>query len=75
MDLHREGANYAAAVSCILPMAQVVYTGDEDGRVVSRIFDSVSSRADSASLSGTASSTHRRTVGRFLQRHNLGPMR
>ncbi|KAK3045167.1 hypothetical protein LTS18_014417, partial [Coniosporium uncinatum] len=33
VDLRREGANYAAAVSCILPMAQVVYTGDEEGRV------------------------------------------
>ncbi|KAF2843161.1 beach-domain-containing protein [Patellaria atrata CBS 101060] len=25
--------NFAAAITCILPMAQVVYTGDEDGRV------------------------------------------
>lgn len=29
------GGNYEAAVSCISPLAQVVYTGDEDGRVVS----------------------------------------
>ena len=30
-----DGGNVAAAVSCILPMPQVVYTGDEDGKVVS----------------------------------------
>ncbi len=30
-----DGANVNAGISCILPMAQVVYTGDEDGRVVS----------------------------------------
>jgi len=30
-----DGANVSAAISCILPMPQVVYTGDEDGRVVS----------------------------------------
>ncbi|ETI23857.1 hypothetical protein G647_05664 [Cladophialophora carrionii CBS 160.54] len=30
-----DGANVGAGISCILPMAQVVYTGDEDGRVVS----------------------------------------
>lgn len=29
------GGNYEAAISCISPLAQVVYTGDEDGRVVS----------------------------------------
>ena len=28
------GFNVDAAITCILPMAQVVYTGDEDGRVV-----------------------------------------
>ncbi|KAI9814552.1 MAG: hypothetical protein M1832_005732 [Thelocarpon impressellum] len=28
-----DGANTTAGVSCILPLAQVVYTGDEDGRV------------------------------------------
>ena len=28
------GFNVSAAMTCILPMAQVVYTGDEDGRVV-----------------------------------------
>ncbi|KAI9812298.1 MAG: hypothetical protein M1827_004747 [Pycnora praestabilis] len=30
-----EGQNFSAAVTCILPMPTVVYTGDEDGRVVS----------------------------------------
>ena len=30
-----DGANVTAGISCILPMAQMVYTGDEDGRVVS----------------------------------------
>ncbi|KAF2454179.1 hypothetical protein BDY21DRAFT_354308 [Lineolata rhizophorae] len=36
VDTNREdGANYAAAVSCILPTAQVLYTGDDEGRVVS----------------------------------------
>lgn len=29
------GFNVSGAVTCILPMAQTVYTGDEDGRVVS----------------------------------------
>ncbi|OAL20637.1 Beige-like protein [Fonsecaea multimorphosa] len=28
-----DGANVNAGISCILPMPQVVYTGDEDGRV------------------------------------------
>lgn len=30
-----DGGNVAAAISCILPMPQVVYTGDEEGKVVS----------------------------------------
>ena len=30
-----DGANVSAGISCILPMPQVVHTGDEDGRVVS----------------------------------------
>ncbi|EXJ91061.1 hypothetical protein A1O1_04168 [Capronia coronata CBS 617.96] len=29
-----DGVNVSAGISCILPMPQVVYTGDEDGRVV-----------------------------------------
>ena len=29
------GYNLNAAITCVLPMAQVVYTGDADGRVVS----------------------------------------
>lgn len=36
VDTSREdGANFSASITCILPMAQVVYTGDDDGRVVS----------------------------------------
>ena len=35
VDTSREdGGNVSAGISCILPMPQVVYTGDEDGRVV-----------------------------------------
>jgi hypothetical protein len=30
-----DGGNVEAAVTCVTPLAQVVYTGDEDGRVVS----------------------------------------
>jgi hypothetical protein len=29
------GGNFDAAITCISPMQQMVYTGDEDGRVVS----------------------------------------
>ncbi len=29
------GANVDAAITCITPMPQLVYTGDDDGRVVS----------------------------------------
>ena len=32
---NEDGGNVTAGISCILPMSQVVYTGDEDGRVVS----------------------------------------
>lgn len=36
VDSSREdGGNVRAGISCVLPMPQVVYTGDEDGRVVS----------------------------------------
>ena len=31
----QDGSNIAAAITCILPMPQVVYTGDENGSVVS----------------------------------------
>ena len=34
-NTREDGGNVAAGISCILPMPQVVYTGDEDGRVVS----------------------------------------
>ena len=44
VDAHREdGVNVAAGISCILPMPQVVYTGDEDGKVVSSTCSSASS--------------------------------
>ncbi len=33
--LDQAGFNVNAAMTCVLPMAQTVYTGDEDGRVVS----------------------------------------
>lgn len=33
--LDHVGYNIGAAMTCILPLAQRVYTGDEDGRVVS----------------------------------------
>ena len=33
--VREDGGNVMAAISCILPMPQVVYTGDEDGKVVS----------------------------------------
>jgi len=39
IDSSREdGGNVAAAISCILPLPQSVYTGDENGRVVSYTF-------------------------------------
>ena len=46
-DPQREdGGNVTAGISCILPMPQVVYTGDEDGRVVSFIKLSTEHYAD-----------------------------
>lgn len=33
--LDHAGYNIGATITCILPMAQKVYTGDDDGRVVS----------------------------------------
>lgn len=33
--LDQAGFNVTAAITCVLPMAHTVYTGDEDGRVVS----------------------------------------
>ncbi|KAH0538184.1 hypothetical protein FGG08_005200 [Glutinoglossum americanum] len=32
-QFHNEGMNVSCSMTCILPMAQVVYTGDENGRV------------------------------------------
>jgi len=33
--MDQAGFNIGASITAIMPMAQVVYTGDEDGRVVS----------------------------------------
>ena len=33
--MDQAGFNISSAMTCILPMAQVVYVGDDDGRVVS----------------------------------------
>ncbi|GME28908.1 hypothetical protein GTA08_BOTSDO12235 [Neofusicoccum parvum] len=39
VDPSREdGGNYPGSISCILPMAQTVYTGDDDGKVVSSLY-------------------------------------
>ena len=54
----QEGGNYSAAITCILPVpqTQVVYTGDEDGRVVSFIPLALVSNTNAVdSTSGTAS--------------------
>ncbi len=46
VDNTREGeVNVLSGISFILPMPQVVYTGDEEGRVVSLIYDILDSRA------------------------------
>lgn len=37
------GANISAGISCILALPQVVYTGDEAGRVVRTLFDPIAS--------------------------------
>lgn len=37
IDVGREGANVSSGISCILPLPQIVYTGDEAGRVVSSL--------------------------------------
>jgi hypothetical protein len=40
-QFHNEGMNVSCKMTYILPMAQVVYTGDENGRVVSLLFSDV----------------------------------
>lgn len=40
------GFNVSGAMTCILPMAQTVYTGDEDGRVVSPLLRKAKSLVD-----------------------------
>lgn len=37
--MDQAGFNIGASITAILPMAQVVYTGDDDGRVVSIHFE------------------------------------
>jgi len=32
------GFNFSAAITCTLPMPLVIYTGDEDGRVVGHLY-------------------------------------
>ena len=40
LDTSRDdGVNVGAGITCVLPMPQVVYTGDEDGKVVSHSSD------------------------------------
>ena len=41
------GYNISSAISCILPLAQKVYTGDEDGRVVGLLQKSPRTGTDS----------------------------
>ncbi len=36
--LDSAGFNISAAITCVLPMAHIVYIGDEDGKVVSDLF-------------------------------------
>ena len=48
------GFNVNAAITCIVPMSQVVYTGDDDGRVVDLFrVRSVTLANPGDSLSGT----------------------
>ena len=37
--MDQAGFNIGATITAILPMSQVVYTGDDDGRVVRQIFN------------------------------------
>lgn len=56
------GFNFHAAITCILPMAQVVYTSDEDGRVVSALCTDVMkySTDSDGSTNGTAYNEQRK---------------
>ncbi|KAI9772725.1 MAG: hypothetical protein M1840_000320 [Geoglossum simile] len=45
-QFHNEGVNVSCSMTYILPMAQVVYTGDENGRVVSLLSSSMSVTAE-----------------------------
>ena len=56
--LDSAGYNINTAITCILPTAQAVYTGDDDGRVVSRppcfLLHLLFQVADEVSTNGTA---------------------
>ncbi len=39
--LDQAGYNIKASITCVLPLAQRVYTGDEEGKVVSVFLESV----------------------------------
>lgn len=54
--LDQAGFNVSAGMTCMLPTAQTVYTGDEDGRVVStggNVFEVLVANED-FSMSGIA---------------------
>lgn len=56
--LDQVGFNIKAAITCVLPLAQRVYTGDEEGRVVSFSFFTsylLEMRGIGADLLGTVS--------------------
>lgn len=56
--LDQAGFNVSAAMTCVLPTAQTVYTGDEDGRVVSAggssVVEVLTTNDDFFSMSGIA---------------------
>ena len=62
-----QGLNINSAITCILPMPQTVYTGDEDGRVVRQISTSrakyISLTLIATSMSGTVYSGMNITLG------------
>lgn len=68
------GFNVHAAITCILPMAQVVYTSDEDGRVVSALCaDVMQYFTDSdGSMNGTAYNEQHNGVRGILPMHLFG---
>lgn len=55
--LDSAGFNVSAAMTCILPMAQTVYTADEDGRVVSLPLRKANNVVDSLIADGDLSTS------------------